>query len=65
MALDIDLQIQNLPEEKQKAFHDEYFNDCINDREWCMVHGVNYVHPDYKKAKEILFKEKYARYIPA
>jgi len=65
MSLDIDSQIQNLPKEKLEEFAKEYFDDCINDRLWCRIHGIDYVSPDYKKAKEILFNEKYARYIPA
>jgi hypothetical protein len=64
---DIDAQLKKLSPEEQKEFDRELFGNCknefgmIGDYDWCIGNGLKYSNPDIQKAKEILFKEKYAR----
>jgi hypothetical protein len=62
---DIDIKIQNLSEEKRTEFYNELFENLNDDGDWCIKYGLRYSNPDMTKAKECLFKEKYAKYISA
>ena len=42
--------------EQEKIFR-QTFGDVICDRCWCYLRGINYVHPDIKAAKQILYDE--------
>ena len=65
MNLDnISLKINALPSEKRKEFFGELIQN-LYDEGWCELNNIDYVNPDFRKAKQILFREKYTQYISA
>jgi len=47
-----------LPIEDRRKFNDDLY-ELLKDREWCLIHGINYLNPDVRVAKTILFNWYY------
>ena len=57
--MEISDKIKNLSQ-SQARVHDKYVIDCLNDRTWCNINGVDYLNvtgKDVKKAREIAYLE--------
>jgi hypothetical protein len=36
----------------------DLLKECLYDKSWCAMYGINYANPDINKAKEIIQQDK-------
>jgi hypothetical protein len=60
MDLDISGKIERLPKKKLDEFREE-LKQNLYDENWCERTHIDYKNPDIKKAKRILFRDKYSK----
>jgi hypothetical protein len=56
--MSVEEEIGNLNEKDKKIFLNN-LTESLYDRRWCLINNINYVNPDFSKAKEILYKEMF------
>jgi len=52
----IEEQIDKMSEKDQERL-EELLIDRTNERDWCRMHGIDYVDPNFEKAREEIYKE--------
>ena len=58
--MDIEIELAKLTPEIREKF-EELLLDVLNDRSWCLDHRIDYIDPDIKNTKELLYNDMFTQ----